>query len=144
LARRSHREKVSRVSFSIQPKLLREFDDVWRLMGYEERSKALQNVIRGTVGDQELKTNPEIVVVGGILLLYDHSKRDIDHDITEIGHDYTSVIASSTHVHLDKERCLEITTVRGKYGDVLELERRLRKLDGMEQLKSSFFVMERQ
>jgi metal-responsive CopG/Arc/MetJ family transcriptional regulator len=44
-------------------------------------------------------------------------------------------------VHLDKERCLDITTVRGKYGDILELERGLRKLDGVEQLKSAYFVM---
>jgi len=132
---------VSRVSFSIQPKLLKDFDDVWSLLGYEERSKALQNVIRGTIGDQELKSDAESVVVGGILLLYDHSKREIDHDITEIGHDYISVIASTTHVHLDKDRCLDITTVRGRYGDILELERGLRKLDGVEQLKSAYFVM---
>lgn len=111
-------------------------------MGYEERSKALQSVIRDTIGDRELETNPESVVVGGILLLYDHSKREIDHNITEIGHDYTSVIASTTHVHLDKKRCLDITTVRGKYGEVLKLERGLRKLNGVEQLKSTYFVME--
>ena len=110
-------------------------------MGYEERSKALQNVIRGTIGDHELKTDSANVVVGGILLLYDHSKREIDHNITEIGHDYMSVIASSTHVHLDKKRCLDITTVRGRYADILELERGLRKLDGVEQLKSAYFVM---
>ena len=142
MTKRSRQEKVSRVSFSVQPKLLREFDNVWHLMGYEERSKAIQNVIRGTIGDQRLKSNPKSVVVGGILLLYDHSKREIDHDITEIGHDYISVIASTTHVHLDKERCLDITTVRGKLGDILELEKGLRKLDGVEQLKSTYFVME--
>jgi CopG family nickel-responsive transcriptional regulator len=110
-------------------------------MGYEERSKALQNAMRRTIGDHELNTNPETVVVGGILMLYDHSKRGIDHDITEIGHDHTSVIASSTHVHLDRERCLDITTVRGKYRDILGLEGALRKLDGVEQLKSTYFVM---
>ena len=110
-------------------------------MGYEVRSRALQNMIKGTIGDRELKTDPESVVVGGILLLYDHSKREIDHNITEIGHDYTSVIASSTHVHLDRERCLDITTVRGRYGDILELERGLRKLDGVEQVKSTYFLM---
>ena len=131
---------MSRVSFSVQPKLLKEFDNVWHLMGYEERSKAIQSVIRGTIGDHELKSDHESMVVGGILLVYDHSKREIDHDITEIGHSYISVIAFTTHVHLDEKRCLDITTVRGKYGDILELERGLRKLDGVEQLKSAYFV----
>lgn len=132
---------MSRVSFSIQPKLLKEFDDASHLMGYEERSRALQNTIRGALGDHALKTSPESLVAGGILLLYDHTKPGIDHDITEIGHDYTAVIASTTHVHLDKDHCLDITTVRGKYRDVLGLERGLRKLDGVEQLKSAYFGM---
>jgi len=132
---------VSRVSFSVQPKLLREFDVVSSLMGYQERSKALQSAIRGAIGDHKLKSDSESLVAGGILLLYDHSRREIDHDITELGHNYISVIASTTHVHLDKERCLDITTVRGKYGDILKLERGLRKLDGVEQLKSAYFVM---
>lgn len=112
-------------------------------MGYEERSKALQIAIRNMVGEYELKTDPQSLVAGGILLLYDHSKREIDHDITEIGHDYTSVIASSTHVHLDERRCLNITTVRGKLKDVMELEQGLRRLDGIEQVKSSYFVVGR-
>lgn len=138
---KSDQEKVSRISFSIRPKLLEEFDDVWHLMGYEERSKALQHVIRGAIGDHELKTDHQSLVAGGILLLYDHTKPEIDHNITEIGHDFISVIASSSHVHLDKEHCLDITTVRGKYGDILKLERGLRRLDGVEQLKSAYFVM---
>ena len=140
---RGHAERVSRVSFSLGPKLKEEFDEVSRRMGYEERSKALQIAIRNMVGDYELKTNPRSLIAGGILLLYDHSKREIDHDITEIGHDFTSVIASSMHVHLDERRCLNITTVRGKLKDILELETRLRRLDGIEQMKSSYFVVGR-
>lgn len=110
-------------------------------MGYEERSKALQTAIRSMVGDYERRTDPDRLVAGGVLLLYDHSKPEIDHDITEIGHDFASVIGSSTHVHLDEKRCLNITTVHGKYRDVMGLEKGLRKLDGVEQLKSTYFVV---
>jgi CopG family transcriptional regulator, nickel-responsive regulator len=138
---KTHHEKVSRISFSLPPGLQEEFDEASRLMGYDERSKALQIAIRNMVGDYELRTDPDSLVAGGILLLYDHSKREIDHDITEIGHDYTSVIASSTHVHLDETRCLNITTVRGRYRYVLKLEQGLRKLEGIEQLKSTYFVV---
>ena len=138
---RTRREKVSRISFSLQPKLQEEFDKVSRLMGYDERSRALQIAIRNMVGDYELKTDEESLIAGGILLLYDHSKPEVDHDITEVGHGYTSVIASSTHMHLDAERCLSITTVRGRCKDILGLERDLRKLDGVEQIKSTYFVV---
>lgn len=138
---RGHQEKVSRISFSLQPKLQEEFDEVSRLMGYDERSKALQIAIRNLIGDYELKNDPESSVTGGILMLYDHDKRGIDHNITEIGHTHRLIIVSSTHLHLDEERCINITTVHGKYRKVLELEKDLRKLDGVEQLKSSYFVV---
>jgi CopG family transcriptional regulator, nickel-responsive regulator len=135
------KEKVSRISFSLQPKLQEEFDEVSRLMGYHERSKALQTAIRNLIGGYELKNDPESFVTGGILLLYDHSNRGIDHNITELGHTYMSVIASSTHLHLDEERCINITIVRGKSRKVMELERDYRKLAGVEQLKSTYFVV---
>lgn len=110
-------------------------------MGYEERSRALQIAIRNMVGDYELRTDGESLIAGGILLLYDHSKPEIDHNITKVGHGYSSVIVSSTHMHLDEERCLHITTVRGRCKDILGLERDLRKLDGVEQIKSTYFVV---
>jgi len=138
---RTRREKVSRISFSLQPKLQEEFDNVSHLMGYNERSRALQIAIRNMVGEYELRTDPESLVAGGILLLYDHSKRGIDHDITELGHEHTSVIASSTHVHLDEKRCLNITMVRGRYRDIVGLEQGLRRLDGVEQVRCTYFVV---
>lgn len=139
--KRSRNEKVSRISFSLQPKLQEEFDRVSLQMGYEERSSALQMAMRNMVGDYELRTDENSLIAGGILLLYDHSKPGIDHDITELGHSYSSVIVSSTHMHLDSERCLSITTVRGRYQDVEGLEKGLRQLDGVEQIKSTYFVV---
>jgi CopG family transcriptional regulator, nickel-responsive regulator len=138
---RGKQEKVSRISFSLQPKLEEEFDKVSRVMGYNERSKALQLAIRKLIADYALETDPESSVTGGILLLYNHDNRMIDRKITEIGHNHRLVIVSSTHLHLDEERCINITTVHGKYRKVMELERELRRLDGTEQLKSTYFVV---
>lgn len=138
---RGHQEKVSRISFSLQPELQKEFDEVSHLMGYDERSKALQIAIRDLIRDYKLKTDPENLVSGGILLLYNHKVQEIDSKITEIGHDYKSVIISSMHVHLDYERCINIIAVRGKYRKTAELEQELRKLHGMEGVKSTYFVV---
>lgn len=136
-------EKVSRISFSLRPKLREEFDRVSGEMGYKERSKALQIAIRNLIGDYEIKTNRESSVSGGILLLYDHRVHDIDRKISDIGHDYRQVIVSSTHLHLDEERCIDITAVRGKYQKIMELEQKLRKLYGVEGTKSAYFMIGR-
>lgn len=135
---KGHKEKVSRISFSLQPKLQEEFDKVSRLMGYDERSKALQIAIRNLIGDYQLNTDPESEVTGSILMLYDHGVQDIDNKITEIGHHRRSVIVFSTHLHISKESCLNTTIVRGAHRAIIELERDLRKLEGMKQLKCTY------
>ncbi len=138
---RGHREKVSRISFSLQPELREEFDKVSLLMGYDDRSKALQIAIRNLMRDYRLKADLESSVTGGILMLYNHNRGKIDHEITETGHIYRTVIASSTHLHLDEERCIDIIAVRGKYRKVVELEQALRKLYGVEGIKSTYFMI---
>ena len=138
---RGHEEKVSRISISLQPQLQEEFDEVSRRMGYYERSKALQIAIRNLIGVNALKTAPESSVTGGILLLFDHEKHGVDHEITELGHEYKSVIVSSTHLHVDDKLCINITTVRGSYREIARLEQDLRRVDGVEQVKSTYFVI---
>lgn len=138
---RGHREKVSRISFSLQPKLQREFDKVSEQMGYDERSKALHIAIRNMIADYELKTNPESSVTGSILMLYDHGVQGIDDKITEIGHHHRSVIVFSTHLHLSEESCLSTTVVSGSHRKIVELERDLRKLNGVKQLKCTYLAV---
>ena len=134
-------EKVARISFSLQPELQREFDRISKLMGYEERSKALQIAIQNLIGDYELKADPESTATGTILMVYDHEVRSVDNRLTDIGHAHRLVIVSSLHLHLDEENCLNIIVVRGKVSKIMELEQDIRKLDGVRQLKYAYLIV---
>lgn len=140
---RGRQEKVSRISFSLQPKLLEQFDEVSHLMGYDERSKALQIAIRSVIGDYALKADPESTATGTILMIYNHDVHSVDNKLTDIGHVHRLVIVSSLHLHLDEENCLNIIVVRGKIRNIMDLERDIRKLDGVKQLKYSYLVVDR-
>ena len=139
---RRQQEKVARVSISLQPRLREEFDRVSGLMGYDERSKALQTAIRNMIGDYEIKTNPESIVTGTVLMLYNHEVGGVDSAITEIGHDHRFVIVSSLHLHLDNDNCMNVIIVRGKAGKIMEFESDLRKLVGVKQIKESFLTID--
>jgi len=104
-------------------------------MGYEERSKALQIAVQNFVSDFELKENPDRIAAGTILILYEHDTRNIDARLNDIGHDYRSVIVSSLHLHLDEKNCVNIIVLKGKTQTILELEKELRKVNGVKQLK---------
>jgi CopG family nickel-responsive transcriptional regulator len=141
--KRESKEGVARISFSLQPALQKEFDRVSELMGYEERSKALQIAVQNFINDFELKEDPDKSATGTILILYEHDTRNIDSKITDIGHAHRLVIVSSLHQHLDEENCLNIIVVRGKVKKILELEQDVRKLNGVKQFKYAYLVVGR-
>ena len=97
------KEGVARISFSLQPELLSEFDKLCEIMGYEERSKALQMAVRNFIAEFEMSRANEAVATGTILVLYNHEKRGIDEALTDIGHEYVKTIISSLHIQSRKE-----------------------------------------
>ena len=136
------KERSARTSFSLPPTLLQELDEVTRTMGFGERSRALQTAIRSLVQESRASDNPEASATGTVQVIYDHTRRNIDEEITAIGHRFGPLIVSTLHVHLDDPNCLSIIVVRGKVGQVVELEQQMRKLSGITLLKVSYFMEE--
>jgi CopG family nickel-responsive transcriptional regulator len=115
--------KVSRVSISLPPEMLKEFDRVIERLGMT-RSKAVQVAMRGFLTEHRWET-AEGNVAGVITLLYDHRMRGVEEEVTDIQHDFRDVISSTTHIHLDERNCLEIIAVRGEASRIRELYRRM-------------------
>ena len=134
------KEHSVKTSFSLPPKLLQELDEVTKVMGYEERSKTIQMTIRNLITESRLSTNGDALAVGTIIVLYNHEKRGIDEKLNDVGHDFIKSIVASLHVHLDKEQCLSIIVAKCAIEIMLTLERRLRGIDGVSQLKFSYMV----
>jgi len=127
--------RVGRTSFSASPTLLKRFDDVVRQMGYEDRSRALQIAMTNFVTEYTWTLAKRKTGVGAILLTYSHRPHGLREQVVDIQHQYRDVVNSTTHIHLDRERCLEIVSVRGQTGRIQELARRLMKTRGVTQLK---------
>jgi CopG family nickel-responsive transcriptional regulator len=144
MRRKAEEEGVARVSFSLAPKLLSEFDKVCEAMGYEDRSKVLQMAIHDFITQSEISRQSEAEATGTILVLYNHERRGIDEALTSLGHEFPRLVISSLHIHLESENCLNIIAIRGQVKMILELEKSLRKLKGITQLKFSYIVTQRE
>lgn len=127
--------RVERTSFSVSPALLKRFDDAVRKMGYEDRSRALQIAMTNFVTEYTWALGKRKTGVGAILLTYSHRPHGLREVIVDIQHQYRDVVNSTTHIHLDKLRCLEIVSVRGQTARIQELAKRLMKTRGVTQLK---------
>ena len=127
---------VTRFSVSVDPELLKEFDETTNKIGYN-RSTAIQVAMRGFLTDHKWSVAKEGTVAGALTMFFDHHTRGLGDQLTEIQHDYIDVITSTTHVHLDHNNCLEILAVKGEIDRLEKLTESLRIVRGVKQLKFS-------
>jgi CopG family nickel-responsive transcriptional regulator len=73
--------------------------------------------------------------VGAIVMVYDHSVKGLEKELTDVQHHFEATIRSSMHVHLNEDLCLEIIAVRGNASDVRDLAQELTTRRGVKQLK---------
>lgn len=129
--------KVDRFSFSTPPKLMEQFDESLRIIGYKDRSKGLQVAMRNFITEYAWKGEKSKLGAGAILLTYDHRTHGVQEALTEVQHHYRDAINSTTHIHLDEFRCLEVISVKGKLERIQHMAKDLMKSRGVSQLKLS-------
>jgi len=129
------RQRVARFSASIDPVLLKDFDEMTVKLGYN-RSTAIVAAIRNFMVDRVWEGDGG-EVVGAITLLYDHHRGDVTEALNAIQHDHKGEIATTTHIHLDHNNCLEIVAVRGETQRIKALADKLSSNRGVKQSKIS-------
>ena len=127
--------KVERISFSTPPALLKQFDNLLRTLGYNDRSKALQIAMRNFVTEYAWKKETQKPGAAVILFMYDHESHGLQEALTDIQHEFRGIVNSTTHIHLDESRCLEMISVCGKMERIQALARGIMKRRGVMQLK---------
>ncbi|MFH1313683.1 MAG: nickel-responsive transcriptional regulator NikR [Candidatus Eisenbacteria bacterium] len=118
-----------RVSVSIDGDLLERFDRQITARGYPTRSKAVADLMRDSLVEEEWKAGKD--VAAAIILVYDHHRRDLSRRLTHIQHDYHDLIISSQHVHLDHDNCFETVVVRGAAKKIRALTGALKAAKGV-------------
>ncbi len=133
---------MTRISLSLPPELLTKFDETADRAGFSDRSKAIQATMRDFITEQAQTVRDDSPITGSLLVLYDHEARGIDAALTDLEHHSMKIISSSIHIHMDTRRCLKIVVLRGRYDEMKSLERSLRNLKGVLQIKLSFLKTE--
>jgi len=118
-----------RFGVSLEKELLHKLDILLREKSYSNRSEFLRDLIRNELVKKEWLDNGQ--VVGAIILVYDHHKRELINSLTDIQHDFHELIVSGQHIHLDQHNCLEIIAVKGSPKRIVELANKLRSAKGV-------------
>jgi CopG family nickel-responsive transcriptional regulator len=126
-------DKVSRISVSIDPDLLEEFDEARQKIGYN-RSTAVQLAMRDFLTKHKWK-DLEGILAGVITMMYNHHTGNVIEELTHIQHNYRDLINSSTHIHIDHQNCLEILAVKGEAVKIKTLSEELGIIYGIQQIR---------
>lgn len=126
---------VVRLGVTFPPDLLKEFDEIIGKMGYESRSKAIQDAVRAFISEYKWLREETGTRAGIIMILYDHEVRGLEDALTDIQHDFSQVICSTLHVHLTHRDCLEAIAVRGEAKIIRKLAESLASRRGVKLLK---------
>lgn len=104
--------KVTRTTLAIGRKLLGEFDRWMAQRGYANRSEAVRDLIRSALVAAEWE-DPGARVVATLSIIYEHERRELAQQLTELQHAQHHAILCSQHVHLDHQNCLEVIIMQG-------------------------------
>ncbi len=124
-----------RIGISLPENLLNKFDEIIQRRGYSSRSEGVRDAIRSYIVNFEWMSDIDGERVGVITIVYNHSQKGLDDNLTEIQHDLGGIIQSSLHVHLDEETCLEAVVLRGDGQDVRKAAERMMTLKGVKNVK---------
>jgi CopG family nickel-responsive transcriptional regulator len=119
-----------RFGVSLSRRLLRQFDELMKSCGYENRSEAVRDLIRGRLVEEKW-AEPEAETFAAAFLVFDHDRLSLPSRLTHLQHASFAQVVGSLHVHIDAQNCLEIVVLRGRVRDVRALGERMISLNGV-------------
>lgn len=127
--------KVTRFSVSLPPPLLKRLDETWKSMHYQDRSKAIHDAVRSFISEFEWMQKESGQITGAVLVLYYLDKPGLLDEIMKVQHQFKNVISSTTHLHLEENKCLEMIAIKGNTKEVRNLTQALMAKKGVKQVK---------
>lgn len=125
------KDPLVRFSVAIGGELLRKFDHYREEHHYPNRSEAVRGLMRSALVD-DVVAHDESETMGVVTLIYDHHAGKVAERLTELQHEQIDRVVTTTHVHLDSRRCLEVILLRGRARVVRELADSLIGTKGVE------------
>ena len=104
---------MRRITISVNDDLADEFDRLLDQRGYQNRSEAFRDLVRGALEADRLASNSATHCVACVSYVYNHHERDLASRMTAAHHAHHDLSVSTMHVHLDHDHCLEAAILRG-------------------------------
>ncbi len=109
------------MSVSLNDDIIENLDKL-KSLGFSGRSEIIRAGIRNLLSDERMKEDLDGEINSLLLAVHDE---DSDDQVSSIRHDFDKIIIVHLHNKIDKDRCLEIFSLKGDAKDIKEISRQL-------------------
>jgi CopG family nickel-responsive transcriptional regulator len=132
--------KVKRFSVSLPPNLVEEFNETWRKMRYDNRSKAIHDAIRTFITEVQWMKQESGFVVGVVLVLYYLDKPKLVEEVTALQSRFKGIVVTIQQLYVEENKMLSVINVKGDVAEIKRLTQELMSMKGVKQVKASLIA----
>ena len=121
---------ITRFGVSMEKELVKGFDGFIRERAYPSRSEAVRDLVRKALVAEQWK-DPDSGVLATVSIVYRHHEHHLSDILADLQHHNHELIISTTHVHLDRDDCLEVILLKGRAGKVRKLAEQMISTKGV-------------
>jgi CopG family nickel-responsive transcriptional regulator len=111
---------MRRITISVDDSLADTFDRMVRDNGYQNRSEAFRDLVRGELVKDRLRAGSARYCVGVLSYVYNHHERELARRLMGMQHEHHDVTIATMHAHLDHDHCIESVILRGPTASVVK------------------------
>lgn len=123
-------ENLERYSFTLSTTLIEEIGKIGESLKMN-RSMVVREALSNWIIENTKKLNLKGDGIGITSYMYNHHDSRVVSELMSTQHDFEDVISSTTHIHLDHQRCLENVISKGVLVKIKELNDNLRNIKGI-------------
>ena len=123
---------MERFTISLDDALAQEFDRLIAERGYDNRSEAVRDILRGHLDRLRESRDVDGPCVATLSYVYNHHERELAERLVEQQHAHHDLTLSTMHAHLDHDHCIETEILKGpartvrRFADAMVAERGVR------------------
>ena len=123
---------MERFTISLDDALAQEFDRLIAERGYDNRSEAVRDILRGHLDRLRESRDVDGPCVATLSYVYNHHERELAERLVELQHAHHDLTLSTMHAHLDHDHCIETVILKGpartvrRFADAMVAERGVR------------------
>jgi len=109
---------MQRITITIDDDILDDVDHLIRQRGYQNRSEAIRDLVRGGIAHTMPPASGSTNCVASLVYVYEQGTRELPKRLVNAFRDHHHLSVATMRAALDHESCIEVSVLKGKTAEI--------------------------